>query len=605
MSKYRIYTDKQVLGSGKVGASIMGVGESPGEDECIHGIPFIGRAGEKLNSVLARQGINRQTDIWLDNLCQWRPWGNDFDLLLGTPQLEIGLQMIHQYIKTYRPVVIVAFGNYPLWYLTRKGKRTKAGKVSGISNWRGSILPYVDDTGKTHYDIKVVPTFHPSFVSYNPKAYPIFDKDLERVKHESTFRGLKYTEREIIADPRGMELEHHTQELCRAPVYTCDIETIKGTTHILSISFSPSKHKALVINPSESSGLRAVDRILRSGARKVFHFGLFDTTQLGLNGFQISQDEFSASVDRLYYWDTYNGAHVLEPELPKTLAYETSYRTREPYYKHEGKEEADQKGWSKKIDRERLYKYNAKDTCVDFEIFEQQEEEIHSADRGTREIFAFEMASLEMQQHISLSGMLIDQKRLEQMKLGMVARWAELQYILNGLSGRNLNIKSPKLADYLYGKNELNLPPQYFTNPLTKKKAVTTNDDALVKLISICRTKEAEVLKESTKEEYRVRLAVVQAIREIRGIRQRLSMYVLAKQSLDGRSRSLYKNGPETGRWAASKFVDGTGYNHMTNPRDPVEIDEEKINAFKSMVGLVDTLDKDDNPEAEDDEEEE
>lgn len=64
-------------------------------------------------------------------------------------------------------------------------------------------------------------------------------------------------------------------------------------------------------------------------------------------------------------------------------------------------------------------------------------------------------------------------------------------------------------------------------------------------------------------------------------------MYVLSELSEDGRSRSLYKNGPETGRWAASKFVDGTGYNHMTNPRDPIEVSDEEFEKYKAHTELL------------------
>jgi DNA polymerase I-like protein with 3'-5' exonuclease and polymerase domains len=310
-----------------------------------------------------------------------------------------------------------------------------------------------------------------------------------------------------------------------------------------------------------------------------------------LNGFVIGQDNDSIKLKRPYFYDTYIACHVLEPELPKTLAYETSIRTREPYYKQEGKEEADQKGWSTKFDKERLYRYNGKDTCVDFEVFESQIVDIAQLAKSSRDIFDFEMRSIRLQTHMSNSGMLIDPSRLELLKQALITRWAKLQYPMDMIAGFELNVRSPLLKDYLYQpekKGGLGLPAKY------KNKRVTTDDDALVTLIAWCKKKEYESVRDDTKRKYRNKLNLIRAIREIRGIRQRLSMYVDSEQSEDGRTRSTYKWGPETGRMASSKYVDGTGYNHQTNPRDPIEVSDEDFEKYKNEYKLVETLDSGD-----------
>lgn len=586
MSKYKIYLSPKINGIGPLDSNILIVGEAPGGDEQIVGQPFVGAAGEVLNNCLSRNGIPRET-VRIENLCPYRPYGNVFEFLLNTSFLNDSLKSLHEYILTYKPTVIAALGNYPMHFLTQKGKKHQ-GKIKGIGNWRGSILPYVDNQGIKHDDIKVVPTFHPSAVSRIRSLYPVFDADIKRVKEESTFKGLNYRTRDIIINPQYLELKEHVNRIIQADFCHIDIETIKKSSIILSISFSTTPDDALVLDPNSIENKLAISKILRSNVRKIFHFGYFDTTQLKLNGYEIAQDLDSIKLQKPYYWDTYIASHVLEPELRHTLAYETSIRTREPYYKQEGKEEDDQKGWSKKADKQRLYRYNGKDTCVTSEVFESQVVDFSKLNKNTINIFNFEMSAIELQCHISNSGMLIDQDRLELLKSALIARWAKLQVILDGVAGFEVNVKSILLKDWLYKKEKdggLGMPTRYY------KRKVSTNDEALVSLLTWAKKKEEESVRDGTKRKYKLYANIIRAIREIRNIRQRLSMYIEAGISQDGRSRSSYKYGPETGRWAASKYVDGTGYNHQTNPRDPIEVPDSDFEKYKNST-LISTLER-------------
>lgn len=575
----KVYDDVYVPDEGPEDSPILVVGEAPGFDEYTFGRPFIGATREILDNCFSRHGAPRET-LRLANLAHVRPWDNNFYNLVNTPFLRDGLAALHQYILTHRPVVIAALGNFPMHYLTGKGRWTKDG-LSGIGNWRGSILPYVDHTGKVHEDIKVVPTYHPANVLRNRSNYPIFDVDIKRIVEESTFRGLNYRERNIVINPQGMELEKWVKYLCEQPIFAVDIETIRKSTHIISISFSPTPDLAVVIAPGTPVANRAIDRILRSPAKKVFHFGTFDTLVLRLNGFVIEQDSESKLLRRPYWADTYLMQHVLEPELPKTLAFLQSVLTREPYHKHEGKVDEDVKGWSKKQDKEQLFIYNGKDTCVDMEIYLELIKDLDELPENTRRIYDAEMSEITLQHHISIAGMPFDLERRNLFKDALIAKWVKLQVLLEGVVGEEVNVRSPKLKNILYYKEALGLPPRY------EKKKITTNDDALVSLISFCQNKINTVVRDDTKRKWKIKLAVIKSIREIRSIRQMLSMYVLSELSEDGRSRSLYKNGPETGRWAASKFVDGTGYNHMTNPRDPIEVSDEEFEKYKAHTELL------------------
>lgn len=557
MSKYKIYFDTKVVGTGPLDSNILLVGEAPGNDECIFKKPFVGPSGQILNNCLSRNGIDRES-IRIENLFPYRLWNDEFKNALDHPSFNDYLHELHGYISLYKPIIIGALGNYPMHYLTGKGKKSNK-QIIGIGNWRGSILSYVDDNDITHEDIKVVPTYHPAFVARERSLYPIFDMDIRRIIEESKSRGLNYPEEEFIINPSGVELLEIEKELINSIIYTCDIEVIRNSTNILSISFSPSPNKAIVFNLETPERIRSISNILNANNKKVFHFGYFDTTQLKLNGFSIKQDDDSIKLDRPYFWDTYLAAHILEPELPKTLAFETSVRTRRPYYKHEGRfdEGEDQKSWNTKTPKDKLYRYNGKDTMTTFEILIQQYDEL----RNDNQAFNFEMAAIELQTHISDSGMLIDQSRLELIKNALMSRWTELQYIIDGIIGIEVNVKSPTLKDILYSKEGLDLPTRTF------QKRVTTNDAALVSLIAWCKDKINTSVREDTKKKYKTKLNIIRAIREIREIRQLLSTYIEAKISGDGRIRSTFKYGPETGRWSASKYVDGSGINAQTFPR--------------------------------------
>lgn len=342
--------DVYVPDEGPEDAKILLVGEAPGADEHEQRRPFIGRSGDLLTNVLERNGLSR-AQVRLANLCHYRPYDNKFENLLGSVALKQGVEQLHAWIKEHRPVVIVPLGAWPLRFLTGK---------DGIMKWRGSILSYINDD-----TIKVIPTVHPAAVLRKRDLYPTFDIDMKRIVEDSQFREKRLPQREYILDPRGLELEKWTHELEKAPIISCDIETVKSSSHILCVGFSPDPSVGVVITPSHAPGHIAIQRILMAKNRKVFQNGTFDTIQMiNLNGYQFNDSAFELA--RPYYWDTMIAQHVQAPELPRALDYLTSVYTREPYYKSTGRGNipGDQKAWSAKQNREELYEYNAKDACV-------------------------------------------------------------------------------------------------------------------------------------------------------------------------------------------------------------------------------------------------
>lgn len=574
-----LYYPQFVPDEGPVDANILFVGEAPGETENAQLKPFVGDSGALFTNCLGRNGVRRE-EVRLANLFHHRPaQGNKFETILKEPLLQEHVKLLYKHILTHRPNVIAALGAWPLWFLTGK---------KGIKKWRGSILTFLGDE-----TIKVIPTVHPAAVLRDRGLYPIFDTDLKRIVEDSAFPERNLPVRRFICNPHGLELEEWTQRLCGAEYLGTDIETIKNSSKILCCGFAPSPDVAVCINAESHEGQRAIQRILASPAKKIFQFGTFDTIQLiALNGYEL-HDASAFVLDRPYYWDTLVAQHVLAPELPRSLEYLTSVYTREPYYKTVGRGSIpdDEKGWSAKVERQTLWEYNCRDCCVTIEIAFKQMQELSEEPIPTQNIFAFDMQQTGTARDISNAGILVDDERRAMLERVLLRKWAKKQFALDRLTGFTTNVRSPKLKTILY--ENMGLPTRR-----NRKGGITTDEDAIVSLITFCKDKMDSVVKAQTIMDWKVKLVVCQTVLEIRGIRQVLSNYVLkaSKKGVprarsNGRVHSTFKVGPETGRWAATKYVDGTGLNMMTLPRDPVEVEDADYEEYMKALALAEAPD--------------
>lgn len=532
--------------SGPTNAKILLVGESPGADEERELQPFVGTSGQLLMSTLERYGVQRN-EVRLGNLCHYRPAGNKFEILLGSARLEQGINELRDYILATKPTVIAALGGNPLFYLTGKSKK--------ISFWRGSILPCIwDET------IKVIPTFHPSFVSRDRKNYPTFDLDIKRICEDSLHTEFKLPQRNYIIDPRGLELEEWVERICNAPRIALDIETTKKEKHVLCFGAALDATTGVcIVNHGDEEFKRAVRRILESKAEKIFHFGTFDTEVLHIKGYGDTTK---------FTWDTLAGQHVLAPELPRGLDYLASIYTREPYYKSAGRAEipGDNKEWGEKFDRQELYRYNAKDCCVTYEVFDEQRRELRGRDK---EIFDFEMSLIPVAQSMARNGLPVDLERRALFVKASLMRWKTLQVIIDHLMGQHVNVNSPALQKVLYVK--LGLPVRKH-----RDGKITTDEDAVVATLTYILDYKSKLSRPASVQEWELKYLVCKTIIEIRGIRKLLSSYLLNSISPDNRVRSIYKySNTDTGRGASEKYIDGTGLNAQTFPRGYVNVPDE------------------------------
>jgi uracil-DNA glycosylase len=141
-----------VFADGNPRARLMFVGEAPGRDEDLEGLPFVGRSGKLLDLMIKAIGLDR-TSVYISNVIPWRPPGNR----TPTPQeTQICLPFIRRHIELVDPAVLVCLGN--------PSSQTLLGHTDGIMKTRGRWLAY--DTGTR--EIRAVATLHPAYLLRSP-----------------------------------------------------------------------------------------------------------------------------------------------------------------------------------------------------------------------------------------------------------------------------------------------------------------------------------------------------------------------------------------------------------------------------------------------------
>jgi DNA polymerase len=155
-----------VFADGNPEARVMFVGEAPGRDEDIEGLPFVGRSGKLLDRMMAAIGLDR-TQAYIANIIPWRPPGNR----TPTPQeSQICLPFIRKQIELVDPDVLVCLGG--------PSATTLLGIKEGITKSRGRWVSY--DTGKR--EIRALATFHPAFLLRSPLQKRLAWRDLLAIK---------------------------------------------------------------------------------------------------------------------------------------------------------------------------------------------------------------------------------------------------------------------------------------------------------------------------------------------------------------------------------------------------------------------------------------
>jgi DNA polymerase len=160
-----------VFGDGDPNARLMFVGEGPGADEDAQGLPFVGRAGQLLNNMIAAMGLKR-SEVYIANVVKCRPPGN------RTPEpveANTCMQFLWRQIDVVKPEVMVALGSTAATYLL--------GRKASLASLRGRI--------HSVRGTKLIVTYHPAYLLRDPRQKGEAWKDLQIAMKELGLKPAK------------------------------------------------------------------------------------------------------------------------------------------------------------------------------------------------------------------------------------------------------------------------------------------------------------------------------------------------------------------------------------------------------------------------------
>lgn len=164
-----------VFADGTPSGRVMFIGEAPGRDEDRIGKPFVGRAGQLLDKMLASIDLDRSRNCYITNVINWRPPDNRDP---SPEEAAICLPFLRRHIELANPGIIILLGAV--------AARHVMGVTEGIMKTRGRWLEYrVGDAM-----VPVMPTLHPAYLLRQPAHKKLAWRDLQAVASRMDALGL-------------------------------------------------------------------------------------------------------------------------------------------------------------------------------------------------------------------------------------------------------------------------------------------------------------------------------------------------------------------------------------------------------------------------------
>ena len=150
-----------IFGTGNPNAHLMIIGEAPGKTEEEQGLPFVGRSGKLLTTILTSLDIGRP-DIFITNIVKCRPQNNRTPTI---KEIDAYRDLLYKQIDIIQPIAICTLGAVALQALLPDAPK--------ITMARGNFYYYKK--------IPVMPTYHPAYILRNATSLPLFKKDITKV----------------------------------------------------------------------------------------------------------------------------------------------------------------------------------------------------------------------------------------------------------------------------------------------------------------------------------------------------------------------------------------------------------------------------------------
>jgi uracil-DNA glycosylase len=184
---------KFVFGGGSAYAEVMFVGEAPGKNEDLQGLPFVGQAGKLLDELLGSIGFDR-SEVFIANVLKCRPPGN------RDPKVEevnACKGYLMEQIKIINPKIICTMGRHSTQLLLNTDK--------GISGLRGNVY-------KINNRI-IMPINHPAAALYTPSRMEILRQDFQKIKRIIGSGGEADSCSEEIPVPKSKNVDSKNEQL--------------------------------------------------------------------------------------------------------------------------------------------------------------------------------------------------------------------------------------------------------------------------------------------------------------------------------------------------------------------------------------------------------
>lgn len=545
---------------------ILIVGEYPSVTDEKTGKLLSDSAGTELKKMLLEAGIPL-ADCTFTSVLRARPFNTELSNVWTTkkqeatakgfqnhwgsgafydPKIDTDLQRLRDTVKQQRPNIIVALGNLSLWALV--------GETS-VSSFRGSLERDID-TGT-----KVIATYSPEQILKMWEWRWIAVRDLKRVAAEMHSPAFPQDGLQLHIRPTYPQaiatLDARISELISRPSpikLSVDIETI--SRHIACIGFAWSPTEAMCIpfmgeqNQHYFTAEEEFEIVIR-----------FEYILTHPNAYIIGQNWSYDTQHLARSWlfrcrsdaDTMLRQHALFPGTPKDLAFLASlYCDNYTYWKDELTDYR-----TLPTDLDSFWRYNAKDCCYTYQVFEGQEVVLQQFDRKPQAEFL-----QRLHRHVvtmMIRGVAIDREEKQALAQSLQPELTKRKELISYVAGEELNISSPKqLSEFFYGALKM--------QPVRNRKTFRPTTDA-------------EALKLFGQREPIVK-PLCDLIEETRSIGVFLSTFVLMPLDVDNRMRCDFNvGGTETFRFSSSKNPFGTGGNLQNIPKgsEDAEITESSF----------------------------
>jgi len=394
--------------------SVMIVGEAPGFNEDVKGIPFTGEAGAVLNQLLAAIGLKR-SEVYVTNLVKCRPKGNR----TPTPAeaSDCGYRWLTKEIKLVSPQVIVTLGLPASTFLIGD---------QGTMERIGRVVHHIQLDGT---DYQVFPTYHPAAELHNPAMSELVWHGFRRLKEylDGTL--------EALVPSYDSAWKNKFLTVVTAPTVAVDTEIANtGKLHCISLAWREPDESSTVF--FTAGGFKsAVPNYL--GTHMVFHNALFDIPHLRAVGIKVT------SFD-----DTMLMAHVLgEPGLSlKTLGRELLGARMDDFSKLFPNGVDDE-------DPEKVARYAALDAQVTLRLYERFRAELER--RGLWDVYVTDREPLWLAMMMERNGILIDKEHFAKLEKLLETAIAAEQKAIDDC-GYPMNPLSPaQVSDVVFRKLKL------------------------------------------------------------------------------------------------------------------------------------------------------